>query len=216
MDGIQIKIQAPRQTESVKTKNFFCRKQFYSLNVQAVCDARTRYLGVSIVCPGSCHDSVAYAQSDLPDKIAALPGLHHVVADAAYPVSEKVLCPFPGRSLETYEDSYNYHQSQVRMAVERSFGILVARWGVLWRPLRMSLKHSVQVITACMRLHSFCVDELSTTDAAVPAGVFDEHGSLTDAYKTGSVADASRRTETCVLRDVLREQLERREQRRPA
>ena len=216
MDGIQINIQAPRSSEIAKTTSFFCRKQFYSLNVQAVCDSRTRFLCVSIVCPGSCHDSVAYAQSDMPQRVAALPGLYHIVADAAYPESEKVLCPFAGRGLPTLEDSYNYHQSQVRMSIERAFGICVARWGVLWRPLRTSLQNSVRIIRACMLLHTFCLDELSEVDAAVPTGVFDARGKLSAAYKTGN--DTRSRVSVagvCVMRTYIRQQLEQRKQKRP-
>lgn len=216
VDGIQIKIQAPRQTESAKTKNFFCRKQFYSLNVQAVCDARARFLSVSIVCPGSCHDSVAYANSDIPEQVEALPGLYHIVADAAYPCSEKVLCPFAGRGLATYDDSYNYHQSQVRMSIERAFGICVARWGVLWRPLRTSLTHSVQIIRACMLLHTYCVDELSEVDAAIPRGLLDAQGRLSDDYRTGdSTCRPVSVAGVCVMREVIRQQLEQRMQARP-
>lgn len=215
VDGVQIKIQAPSKLESAKTKKFFCRKQFYSLNVQAICDARTRYLAVSIVCPGSAHDSVAYANSDFPAKVAELPGIYHIVADAAYPCSDRVLCPFPGRRLEVYEDSFNYHQSQVRMAIERSFGILVARWGILWRPLRTSLQQSVQIIRACMLLHTYCVDELADADATVPAGVFDSQGKLSNEYSTGSRGKLSQTTGVCVMREVIRQQLRGREQRRP-
>jgi hypothetical protein len=36
-----------------------------------------------------------------------------------------------------------------------------------------------------MLLHTFCNDELSEVDAAVPTGVFDARGNLSDAYKTG-------------------------------
>lgn len=62
-----------------------------------------------------------------------------------------------------------------------------------------------------MRLHTFCVEELSEADAAVPAGVFDAQGKLCDAYKTGETATGKGTgtgVDTCVLREVLRRQLE--------
>jgi hypothetical protein len=186
------------------------------LNVQAICDARTRFLGVSIVCSGSCHDSVAYGKSEFPQQIAKLPGLYHIVADAAYPESEQVLCPYPGRGLGVYEDSYNYHQSQVRMAVERSFGILVARWGVLWRPLRSSLETSVQTVRACMILHTYCIEELPEADLGVLGAVLDKQGQMPSNFQTGDEGKAnSSPTGVCVLREVIKQQLEARQQRRP-
>ena len=32
-------------------------------------------------------------------------------------------------------DNYDFYQSSNRMAIECAFGILVRRWGLLWRPL---------------------------------------------------------------------------------
>ena len=169
------------------------------------------------MCPGSCHDSVAYAHSDIPERVAELPGLYHIVADAAYPESEKVLCPFPGRGLQTYDDSFNYHQSQVRMSIERAFGICVARWGILWRPLRTTLETSIRIIRACMLLHTFCLSELSETDAAIPSGMFDAQGRLSCDYRTSSDSQGTPSpTGVCVMREMIREQLEQRQQRRPA
>ena len=32
------------------------------------------------------------------------------------------------------------------------------RWGILWKPLGFSMKHNIQIIDACLRLHNFIVD----------------------------------------------------------
>lgn len=37
-------------------------------------------------------------------------------------------------------------------------GIMVARWGVLWKPLEFSLKNDLKLLRAIIRLHNFCMD----------------------------------------------------------
>lgn len=50
-------------------------------------------------------------------------------------------------------------QSSQRTHIERSFGILMARWGVLWRPLRCCcLRRAQRTITCCMLLHNICLE----------------------------------------------------------
>ena len=44
------------------------------------------------------------------------------------------------------------------MHVEQSFSMLIARFGILWRPLRFSLSRVPVVIAACMTGHNCCID----------------------------------------------------------
>lgn len=48
------------------------------------------------------------------------------------------------------------------MHVEQAFGIMFARWGILWRPLRFSLAQNVRVVQLAMVLHNFCIDNQDT------------------------------------------------------
>jgi hypothetical protein len=50
-------------------------------------------------------------------------------------------------------------QSSQRMAVERAFGLLVGRWGLLWRPLKVKGRNRAVMLDAIVRLHNLCVDE---------------------------------------------------------
>ena len=45
------------------------------------------------------------------------------------------------------------------MAVERAFGLLVGRWGLLWRPLKVKGRNRAVMLDAIVRLHNLCVDE---------------------------------------------------------
>ena len=78
-----------------------------------------------------------------------------------------LICP----STLPEHDDFDYPQSSNRMAIECAFGILVQRWGVLWRPLRCRFDRRAPLIGACMRLHNFCIDRRIIEETVV------EHGS---------------------------------------
>ena len=56
IDGIHIHIKRP--IENSQNYNY---KQFFSLNVQAVCDSRGRFIDVECKWPGSVHDAKVFA-----------------------------------------------------------------------------------------------------------------------------------------------------------
>jgi len=65
-------------------------------------------------------------------------------------------------------DAFICFLSQLRQTIERSFGILNKRWGVLQRPLRLSLADCGDLTAALMKLHNFIVDH--SPDAADATG----------------------------------------------
>jgi hypothetical protein len=62
-------------------------------------------------------------------------------------------------------------QSQLRINVECSFGMLVNRWGILWQPMRCDLRKVPRVVLACMKLHNFIID---TGCVEIPAAIVHE------------------------------------------
>ncbi len=50
-------------------------------------------------------------------------------------------------------------------------GMLIRRWGILWRPLEMKFGRRTAVVTACMRLHNFCIDKRIETNFRVNGGL---------------------------------------------
>ena len=67
--------------------------------------------------------------------------------------------PLPGVHIFAVEDTYNFYLSQLRITIERAFGILVHHWAVLRRPLSMSALKVPAILTCLMKLHNFCIDE---------------------------------------------------------
>lgn len=80
-------------------------------------------------CPGSQNDRTAFKFSGFSKLLTELPEGYFILGDAAYPASDRILVPFPGTSLSVSQDVFNYYQSQCRMAIEQTFGILVSKFG---------------------------------------------------------------------------------------
>ena len=171
LDGIAIRLAGPPASSTLTPAEFYSRKGFFALNVQAICDGDTRFIYVATGAPGSMHDSAAWAQTrlgtDLGNNVLNL-GRFFFIGDDAYAISLFLQCPWPGQKLPMGKDAFNYFLRQLRQTIERSFGILNKRWGVLQRPLRLSLADCGDLIAALMKLHNFIVDH--SPDAADATG----------------------------------------------
>jgi hypothetical protein len=85
-----------------------------------------------------------------------------VSTDEACGAFLQLVSPWPGQGLLTrapHKDAFNYLLSNgSRNGVERAFGILYARWGILWRPIRFKFEKIPKIVMACCRLHNFLID----------------------------------------------------------
>lgn len=63
IDGTLVKIQ---EVGGIQNKtDFYCRKQFYALNVQIVCDANALIQDIVARWPGSIHDETIFLNSEI-------------------------------------------------------------------------------------------------------------------------------------------------------
>lgn len=160
LDGLHVKTEAPSLGDILNVIRYYSgAKGGYGVNVQAMATATYRFLCMSCVSPGSTNDWTAFLDSKMSDRVAKLPRGYYVLGDAAYPLSDQLLTPYPGKGLRPDLDSFNFHLSQLRVKVEQSFGILVQRWGILWKPLRVSFDRRTKLIRALFHLHNYCIDE---------------------------------------------------------
>jgi hypothetical protein len=109
------------------------------------------------------NDNTSYIVTQLSKDIKAgkLPQQYHVVLDEAYPCLEQEMSPWKGRNLSVEKDAFNYYLSLNRQVMERAFGILVQRWGIFWRPLRMSMHNQGVAICIACRLHNVCMNDVN-------------------------------------------------------
>ena len=142
--------------------SYFNRKGFFSINVQAMCDANYRFLFFCSNSAGSTHDSTAFASTRLSllldEENGSLPKGYFIVGDEAYACTNKLLTPWPGRNLSIWKDAFNYWLSNARIHIEQTFGMLKMRWGILWRPIDLSIYKVSLVVSCCMKLHNFILE----------------------------------------------------------
>jgi hypothetical protein len=116
----------------------------------------------------SSFDGTSYKVTQLSKDIknGLLPQNYHVVLDEAYPCTPQEMSPYKGgsRGLSREKDICNYFISKHRQVIERAFGILIQRWGVFWRPLRVSMQHRDLVVRVACKLHNICIEDFGYKD----------------------------------------------------
>jgi hypothetical protein len=101
LDGWLCWIKVPGSKETPNVSSYFLAI-IYVLNVQATCDAQSRFTYVFVLCHGGSRDSRAYQASELHFYIDALPPGFYGAADNAYTLSEHLLIPYSGVGKNLY------------------------------------------------------------------------------------------------------------------
>jgi hypothetical protein len=167
IDGILIWVVKPSKAECKRLKcgekSFFCaRKGKFGVNMQGICDDKLRFTWLDISWPGSTADYMAWVTSDLyadienPLKKIILPGFT-LLGDNAYVKNSFMSVPFKG-TVQEDKDSYNFYQSQLRITIERAFGVLVHRWAILRGPMLMPIAKVALFVNCLCCLHNFCIN----------------------------------------------------------
>jgi DDE superfamily endonuclease len=172
LDGICIEVQKP--LDMYGPRDFYCRKGMYAIPAQALVDANYRFLYLSARCAGSTPDGIARASSNFGLRLCreALPTGFWIAGDAAYRCRNGSITPWTSEQLLDDEfgvsrDTFNFYNFSLRMHVEQAFGMLVRRFGILWRKLMFSLPANVLVLAARFRLHHFCIEHGEAAKGAV-------------------------------------------------
>eukprot|EP00808_Paulinella_micropora_P029273 g38483.t1 len=176
-----------------------------------------RFRWADVRCAGSTHDQLAYTVSGLDNMLKRLPLKYYLVGDNGYIPHEYLLVPYKGkfiRRIDPYKDSFNFHLSQLRIHVERAFGMLTARWGILWKPITTSFAGTLVILTSCFRLHNFCLESSHRIENNSQLGhvqVADEYGRLIDDFEVQDLLTAnpasSARNSLCLRREAMVAQL---------
>lgn len=182
LDGWVVKIKKPSRSDGVKNaKQFYSRKGYFGVNVQAIVDKRKRVLFRSIISRGAEHDSTAFKNSALYTWLlqnwkAMTEKGYYFIGDSAYSLKSFLLTPYDNAIHGTPEDNYNFFHSSSRISVECAFGEIDLRWGILWKELEYSLEFNCSIIDVCMRLHNFIVDNRADNNIidAIDREVFDD------------------------------------------
>ena len=176
LDGLAVRIIAPTERDGVRGPgNYWCRKGFYALNVQAIwCYSSNK---------GATHDSTAFANSSMYELLESLAevlaemGLF-ILGDAAYWLSSFMMTPYEKTEMKNdpqhHKDAYNFYQSSCRIHIECAFGELIMRWGIFWRALQFDLITCQKIIQVAMLLHNFILEHREQDDTHADKTYFEK------------------------------------------
>ena len=153
-------------------KQYYNFKNFYSVVLLALVDAKYRFIWASLGAPGNTHDSTYFQSTShwdetnagkvLPDKNVVVDGVEAppvILGDGAFPLSSWIMKPHRDAVLTPEKAYFNYRLSRARMITEGTFGKLKGRFRVLFRKCE-GKKETVKIMgLACVILHNLCIDK---------------------------------------------------------
>ncbi|KAJ0169579.1 hypothetical protein K1T71_014764 [Dendrolimus kikuchii] len=153
LDGTHIRIQSPCSQIGEEFRN---RKGYFSLNIQAVCNANLQFMNVVARWPGSAHDATIFNNSELRAQCeSGIFGNKWLLGDSAYPLKPYLLTPLLNPRTRG-EQLYNEAHIRTRNTIERCFGVWKRRFPVVALTLRLSLLRAHTVVIATSILHNIC------------------------------------------------------------
>ena len=173
IDGKHIRIQCPTKSGS----QYYNYKQFFSLVLQGVADARCRFLTIDIGAMGKQSDGGVFSSSDLfrclennafnlpesmpiPNTNVETPLM--LVGDEAYPLLPYLMRPFPHSNLNIPNKIFNYRLSRARRSVECAFGIMASKFRILHKSIETQVEFAEHIVKACCILHNVIIDKEGT------------------------------------------------------
>ena len=165
IDGTHIPIIAPKD----HPLDYFNRKGYHSILLQALVDDEYRFLNVNTGWPGSVHDARMLSNSRLIQRCEAETFLPKwevslgttrvpllILGDPAYPLQPWLMKPFSDTGLTPRQRKFNYQLSRSRVVVENAFGRLKGRWRTLMKRMDNDIKYVPTLVMACCVLHNLC------------------------------------------------------------
>ncbi|XP_018307859.1 putative nuclease HARBI1 isoform X2 [Mycetomoellerius zeteki] len=180
MDGRHIEFKVPLSQGSL----YHNYKSTNSIVLLALVNAHYQFIYVNVGVNGRVSDGGVFRESDLAKYIndsqnplnvptdKPLPGMNQpipfvILADAAFPLQNHILKPYPSRNLSHDERIFNYRLSRGRRVVENAFGILANRFRVLLTQIYLSVESVQNITLACCALHNYISKENNSLQGAV-------------------------------------------------
>ncbi|XP_077237296.1 uncharacterized protein LOC143878967 [Tasmannia lanceolata] len=158
------RMHIPAKVSQDTQKRYICRKHFPSQNVLACYDFDLKFTYVLCGWEGSASDSRMLASAiSKQNGIPILPGKFYL-GDAWYPCLSHFITPIRsigyhlnqirGRRPTKLEELYNQRHSSARNVIERTFGVLKKRFGILNSAPMYSYDKQIDIVLACCCVHN--------------------------------------------------------------
>ena len=131
VDGCHLPIQCPAGGKEAQ-KEYHNFKNFYSIVMMGMVDAKDRFMWVSVGFPGNAHDSVILQSTQLWQDITEdniIPSMGKMIegklvyplllGDSAFPFRVWLMKPYGNATLSPQESNFNYRLSRATMVTER-------------------------------------------------------------------------------------------------
>ncbi|XP_045106663.1 putative nuclease HARBI1 [Portunus trituberculatus] len=153
IDGTHIPIPGP----SHERQAYINRKGFPSIQLQAVCDAKLRFINILTGWPGSVHDARVFRNSPLYTLLenGNFPEDYHLLGDSAYTLQPYMLVSYRDNGhLLPWQVNFNHIHSTSRVIMERAFGLLKSKFRRLQKLEMIDVERIPLVIAGACVMHN--------------------------------------------------------------
>ncbi|XP_058190739.1 uncharacterized protein LOC131307981 isoform X1 [Rhododendron vialii] len=161
LDGTFIPVLPPTEHKA----RYRSRKGDYATNVLGACSRNLQFVYALSGWEGSATDSRVLENALIRPHGLKIPHGHYYLADAGYTNGPGILAPYRGQRYhiniwrqghmpQSREEFFNMKHSKARNVVERCFGVLKMRWGILRSHSFYPIRTQCRIVTACILLHN--------------------------------------------------------------
>ncbi|KAK3912335.1 Protein ANTAGONIST OF LIKE HETEROCHROMATIN PROTEIN 1 [Frankliniella fusca] len=196
IDGKHVVVQCFSRTGS----QFYNYKNTFSIVLLGVCDSQYRFTWVSIGAAGRESNGRVFENTEFGSAVLAgtlplpepkiLPNSNFLapyvfVGNAAFPLKENLLRPYPGTHLHASKTIFNYRLSRARRTIENTFGVLASKFRIYRKPIVACISTAEKIVKATVVLHNWLrevdLDVAPEQRRYIPLGlvdVEDRHGNV--------------------------------------
>lgn len=207
IDGCHVRLKPP-STDSLCYLN---RKLFHSIQFQAICDHKGKFLDVFAGFPGSVHDARVLKHSPIYYQRLYPPPGWCIVGDGGYPCLSqpiKLMTPYRHPLHTPIQQAFNHHLSKARCVVERAFGVLKTRWrSIFLKALEIDPLYAPEVVACCTVLHNICLNNGDIMDPDETDDSVDEDEAVVEAVDAVCGAEDRDRMATMCYAPALADHL---------